>query len=237
MQPSIVACTPRFWTMLYNQYQKQLLAATLRARERRQIQLGEGRTKPTGEAKAAVHTNTASSQQGDSVKEEVVTKVEAMESSSAPEEAVGPTRAHHETALSASSPMLENPTASVLSPGTVSGFSPGGPLADHLSSERSEEQEHKRLTKGLQRQFSEAESPELMTGNAMSEVDDEAIRKSVQKHFSKVLGGRICVLVTGGAATGKAVIKFMQSTFNCMVSDGYGATEVRLSRNFSHRHP
>jgi acyl-CoA synthetase (AMP-forming)/AMP-acid ligase II len=47
------------------------------------------------------------------------------------------------------------------------------------------------------------------------------------QEFSKVLGNRVRVIVTGGAQTSPKVLYFLRECFRVMVSDGYGATEVR----------
>ena len=44
--------------------------------------------------------------------------------------------------------------------------------------------------------------------------------------YKDILGGRCLIIVTGGAATGKAVKKFLQDVLTMFVSDGYGTTEV-----------
>jgi fatty acid CoA ligase FadD9 len=47
-----------------------------------------------------------------------------------------------------------------------------------------------------------------------------------KNQYKDILGGRCLIIVTGGAATGKAVKKFLQDVLTMFVSDGYGTTEA-----------
>ena len=55
---------------------------------------------------------------------------------------------------------------------------------------------------------------------------EEKAFRDAKDQFKDILGGRCLIIVTGGAATGKAVKKFLQDVMTLFVSDGYGTTEV-----------
>ncbi|KAI6648026.1 hypothetical protein LOD99_8353 [Oopsacas minuta] len=52
------------------------------------------------------------------------------------------------------------------------------------------------------------------------------IENKVIEQFSGILGGRLRIIVTGGAPTSPEVFKFLKRCFDCFVKESYGATEV-----------
>jgi long-chain acyl-CoA synthetase len=51
------------------------------------------------------------------------------------------------------------------------------------------------------------------------------------------LGGRVDILISGGAPTNPNVFKFLQNCFKCMVTTGYGTTETGGITGESGLHP
>ena len=56
------------------------------------------------------------------------------------------------------------------------------------------------------------------------------LKKKVMESFRGLLGGREQVVCIGGAAVSRDLVKFLQECFNGMVVEGYGTTEVSVHR-------
>ena len=75
-------------------------------------------------------------------------------------------------------------------------------------------------------------SPCYNTQSVGSGHEDEALTaatravKGANAKYSRILGDRCAVLVTGGAPTGPAVKEFLQNVMTVLTIDGYGTTEV-----------
>ena len=63
--------------------------------------------------------------------------------------------------------------------------------------------------------------------SASEEEDTHVLAK-----FSKVLGGRLQQVSTGGAGIDPKVYEFMQRCFRCPVTNAYGTTEVIAALSF-----
>ena len=195
MSPTVVACTPRFWTLLFNQYQQEVLLATAQAREQHRKRAGtEDATETTSnasgkESNSPLLEDNVFENRGDDDKKSKETKSTSGEDPSHDDDA-----------------MKKGLLRQVAAPPP----------------------EHRQLAIGLQRQVSvQSEAERALLEDQQWEPDVNAIRSEVMKRFKGILGNRASILVTGGASTSKAVLKFMESCFCAMVSDGYGATEVR----------
>lgn len=191
VRPTIVACTPRFWTLIYNQFQQEVLLATTQAMQqwrKKCEEVEERRSNGTQAVPTETLANSDTSAEGQRASVEAA----AFQTESADEES-----------------LRKGLQQQVL---------------------LSQETEQERLRSGLQRQVSvQSEVERSLLEESPVEPDATQIKEVVMKRFAGILGNRVVVMVTGGAATSSAVLRFMRTCFNSMVSDGYGATEVGLA--------
>eukprot|EP00117_Sycon_ciliatum_P033714 scpid16589/ scgid4229/ Long chain acyl-CoA synthetase 2; Protein Botrytis resistant 1; Protein LATERAL ROOT DEVELOPMENT 2 len=229
VEPTVIACTPRFWTMLYNQYQQQVMSAVLRAREQNRLrkerleQQHEQQQKRQLEAAVITSEPSSSVTAASQVQEELTLDVSSMSNSESQLADAEPGKTG--SVLSSEG---ESGSSSLLPPSTIARLSSNKSVESENIHEADEELEHRQLAQGLRRQLShDNESASAFPPEEAGDfVDEAAVVQAVAERFKTVLGRRAVILVTGGASTGAAVLKFMRSVLVGMVVDGYGATEV-----------
>lgn len=83
--------------------------------------------------------------------------------------------------------------------------------------------EYQKFLEDYKKKFQQQEGSveQVSEGDFVKKVEEKAL-----SDFSPILGGRLQMIVTGGASTSEAVKSFLKKCFHCHINDGYGATEV-----------
>lgn len=230
MRPTVIASTPRLWTMLYNQYLHELYEAYTRhlAEEGRWGNQQNG-SSGSGEGLVALARTELVITNGELLMEPSESEVE-----SEPREKLKALKHAHVTSETGCPYSSQNERSSTMEAGvTVSeltdipvsvpqqsdGLQGNAISTTHRSSKSGSTATHDAL-------LSNTSDPIKLPADFNPNVVPGEIKEVVLKQFRSVLGGREQLITTGGAPTGNQVKQFMMQCFKGMMSEGYGATEV-----------
>ncbi len=242
VRPTIVASTPRFWTILYNQYLHSLYEAyTAYLAESASREAIESRDpvglQPEGESEAD-ETRCVGEREADEVSAAGLDDVGAVDGASMRKEVHTEGKVSHGVTITAGedgakpdgvalplhSDTEDKDGGADVRESTVVGLDgslEAEPDIDiEVASPDNSEEDHE-----LQRLTS-------VVPPTPSNFDPASvplpITQQVLKQFRGVLGGREQIVSTGGAPTGEAVKRFMLECFRGIPQEGYGTTEVRV---------
>ncbi len=247
VRPTIVASTPRFWTLLYNQYLHTLYEAY------------------TAHLAETAHKGAGKSQVSENFSED---GSDASESEEAKERQLGIGEKQEESAVTEETQRVTTTTDAGNLESDVTMVTPSPPADDPTSTPKVADNAIHRTAVdedvsadhvcegGVRNDISNETASDSVLEIAPVDIAEEGeqlqslsnsstlpptpsnfdpssvplpIRQKVLKQFRFVLGGREQIISTGGAPTGKAVKMFMIHCFKGILQEGYGTTEVRIT--------
>lgn len=235
MRPTVIASTPRLWTMLYNQYLHELYEAyTRHLAEEGGWGNKQNGISGSGEGLEALARTELVITDGELLMEPSESEVE-----SEPREKLkaGELEHKHVTSETGHPDSSQNERSSTMEAGvTVSeltDFQGSVPLLQQLSDGLQGDAISTTHCSSKSGSTATHDAPSSNTSDPIKPPADfnpnvvpGEIKEVVLEQFRSVLGGREQLITTGGAPTGNQVKQFMMQCFKGIMSEGYGATEV-----------